>query len=130
MTVRRSGWLSSDHVSHIRRRILIASALFAIPPFAFPQQKRAVPVIGLLGSMSADSSVKQLAGVRAGLTAFGYVDGQSVEIRALWADGHYERLPRLVDDFIKANVDVILAGGLPAAEAAKAATAKIPIVFV
>ena len=89
-----------------------------------------MPVIGLLGSMSADSSVKQLMGLRAGLAEHGYNDGRNVAILARWSDSQYDRLPALAAELVNRKVDVIMAGGLPAAGAAKAATAKTPIVFV
>jgi putative ABC transport system substrate-binding protein len=60
----------------------------------------------------------------------GFVLGRHVSIQYRWAEGNYERLPALAAELVRLPVDVILAQTPPAALAAKAATATIPIVFV
>ena len=55
------------------------------------QQKR-MPVIGLLGSTSADESTRVLDALRAGLKESGFIEGQNVAIEYRWAhwpDGYF-----------------------------------------
>src|SRR6516165_10104306 len=55
--------------------------------------------------------------------------GQNLAIEYRWADGDYEKLPRLAVDLVDRHVSAIIAGGPPAIMAAEAATTTIPIVF-
>ena len=64
-----------------------------------------------------------------GLRDLGYVDGQTITIDYLSADGHGERFPALAADCLRLKADIIVVTTTPAAQAAKNATRTIPIVM-
>jgi putative tryptophan/tyrosine transport system substrate-binding protein len=91
----------------------------------------AVSVIGLLGSSSSDKSVHMTRALRAGLNESGFIDGKDVAIEYRWAHDNYDSFPALIADLVKRQVaGIVTIGAEQSALAAKAATNKIPIVFV
>jgi putative ABC transport system substrate-binding protein len=116
----------------MRRRDFIA---FIGTAAAWSLAARAQPgtstvIVGYLGSSSLASSDVQLAGLRRGLEEESLVEGRDVVIEYRWSDGRYDQLALMATELVDRKVSLIVAGGLPAALAAKVATSTIPIVFV
>jgi putative tryptophan/tyrosine transport system substrate-binding protein len=98
-------------------------------PLAARAQRDATPVIGFLRNNSSQDA-PLLMGFRQGLQDSGFREGQNVAIEYRSAGRQIDRLPALADDLIRQRVTVIVASGIAAARAAKAATMIIPIVFI
>jgi putative ABC transport system substrate-binding protein len=115
----------------IRRRdfiSLLGSAAAAFPLSANAQP--AMPVVGYLSSFPADINPKFVQAFRQGLNEAGFVEGRNVTIEYRWdEEGRYDRLPMMAADLVGRRVAVLFASPIPAALAAKAATAAVPIVF-
>jgi putative ABC transport system substrate-binding protein len=107
---------------------VVAGSAIAWPLTARAQQP-AMPLIGLLGSATASGWPRQMSAFHQGLRDSGYVEGRNVVIEARWADNQYDRLPAMAAELVQRQVALIVACSTPAASAAKAATATIPIVF-
>jgi putative tryptophan/tyrosine transport system substrate-binding protein len=97
-------------------------------PIAAGAQQAAMPVIGFLAPVAANED--QLRGFQQGLKQAGFVEGENVSILYRSAENEIDRLPALADDLARRRVAVIAPIGHPAAFAAKAATATIPILFI
>ena len=115
-----------------RRRLVLTlgAGALAAPLACFAQQKPAkVARIAFLGATSASGLANRVEALRAGLRDLGYVEGKNIVIEYRWAEAKYERLPGLAAELVQLKVDVIVAGGTPAIQAAQQATTTIPIVM-
>jgi len=121
--------------SYIGRRTFLATLLGGAAaatagPLAARAQQAAIPVIGYLSSGSPESDASRLTGLRRGLNQAGYVEGRNFVIEYRWAGNQDDRLPALAADLVQLQVTVIVAAGLVPTLAAKAATTRIPTVFI
>jgi ABC-type uncharacterized transport system substrate-binding protein len=115
----------------MRRRefiIVVGSTLAAWSIAANAQQNRKAPRIGYLMDRSGPPGVLD-GGFLAGLREHGYAVGQNIEIEYRWTEGKSERLPALARELVASNVDIIVVAGSDSVQAAKMATATIPIVM-
>jgi putative ABC transport system substrate-binding protein len=113
-----------------RRDFIIVIGGAAAWPLTGRAQQPTIPVVAFVHGGSSDTSARNVAAFRKGLSETGYVEGQNVAVDYHWLEGQFDRLPPLMADLVRRRVAVITtpAGNL-ATLAAKAATTTIPIVF-
>ena len=123
---------SRKQTSQVRRAWLraVLCGVAMVPSLTLLAQQKSKPWrVGFLASGS--SSMRVYEGFRQGMRGLGYVEGESVDVQWRFADGNYDRLAGLAADLVRAkNVDVIVAGTTLSVQAARQATATIPIVMV
>jgi len=109
----------------------VALVLALLPGLAGAQVKSGVAHIGMLSFFAPPTAVRPdplESGFRQGLREAGFVEGENIAIERRYADGDADRLAAMAAELVRLKVDLILAGGQPPREAARKATASIPIV--
>src|SRR2546428_8545786 len=114
-----------------RRAFLCGLTLgMLFPPLAAKAKPAGrVARIGVLWFTFPPVSAPFFEALRDGLRELGYVEGQNIAFEQRWAEKNPHRYPELAAELVRLKVDVIVAGNLESARAAKDATATIPIVL-
>jgi len=99
------------------------------PRVAEAQQPGKVPRIGLLGGGSASAAAGRIDAFRQGLRDLGYVEGKTIVIEQMWAEGKLDRIPALAADLVRLKVDAIVSAGPTVTRACKDANITTPIVM-
>jgi len=117
----------------MRRREFISllggGATVAWPLAARAQQSKKIPRLCFLTFDPGTLQATRFAFFE-GLRDLGYVDGQSINIDYLSAEGRGERFPALAAECVRRQADIIAVSTTPAARAAKNATRTIPIIMI
>ena len=108
--------------------VTLTLSLLVAPLAVEAQPPPKIPRIGVLSGWSLTADAHNREAFRQGLLEIGYVAGQTILLEERWAEGTLERLPDLAADLVRLQVDVIVAGNVSAARAARQATERIPIV--
>jgi putative ABC transport system substrate-binding protein len=112
--------------------VLILAVSVTLAPLAAEAQRTGrIPKLCFLtfDPGTAQSSSPRFEAFFQGLRDLGYVDGQTITIDYLSAEGRGERFPALAADCLRLKADIVVVTTTPAAQAAKDATRTIPIVM-
>jgi putative tryptophan/tyrosine transport system substrate-binding protein len=108
--------------------VLLILGLLLAPLAAHAQQPSKRPRIGVLWERTPTDPF--IAVFRQGLRELGYTEGQSIGIEERYAYGVVDRFPALIAELLDLNIDALVVAGTNAAQAAKARTSTVPIVFM
>jgi putative ABC transport system substrate-binding protein len=113
--------------------VLLVLGVLAAPPGAGGQTAPRVFRVGILAvpvrPTPADRT-SAAARLPLALRELGYVEGQDLHVEQRWAGGQHQRLAGLARELVQLRMDVIVAIGNEAIQAAMDATKTIPIVML
>jgi putative ABC transport system substrate-binding protein len=109
---------------------LLGGAAAAWPSAMRAQQSRNIPRLCFLTFDPGTLQTTRFDAFFRALRGLGYVDGQTITIDYLSADGRDERFPALAAECLRLKADVVAVSTTPGAQAAKTATRTIPIVML
>lgn len=106
--------------------IVVTVILLAFAVIAKAQQSK-IPRVGILFMGGRDQP--HLEAFKQGLREHDYSEGHNIILEYRYAEGKYDRLFQLANEFVRAKVDIIVTTSSYSAHAARKATKAIPIVI-
>ena len=117
--------------SRLRRELLLLALVVALLPLPLGAQQTAhVPRLCFLTFDPRPAQGSRFDPFFERLRDLGYVDGRTIAIEYLSADGRGEQFPSLVDECLRSKPDIIVVTTTPVAQIVKKATSTIPIVML
>jgi putative ABC transport system substrate-binding protein len=118
-------------IAQLKRREFVAllGGATAWPVAARAQRLGKVWQVGMLDTATRELNKTNMDALLGRFGELGYVEGQNLIIHYRSSDGRNDRLPELVAELIRLNLDVIVVRGTPEVLAVKNATSTIPVVM-
>jgi putative ABC transport system substrate-binding protein len=114
-----------------RRAFLCGAVAVLVGPFVVEAQPTGkVARVGFLyfGSRQTGPGPERYAAFLEGMRELGYIEGQTFQVEARFADSKAERLPGLATELLRLNVDVIVATASPTYRVLQRMPSSVPIV--
>src|ERR1700746_3269314 len=108
--------------------VLLAGGGIAIPAGAKAQQAGKMPAVGFFHPGFPDAVSPTIHNLRQGLRDEGYIEGENIRLDTRWGRGKPEAMLQLARELVRGGADIIVATARPSIEAARAASAELPIV--
>jgi putative ABC transport system substrate-binding protein len=115
--------------SALNRRAALAGAL-SLPFHRVALAQRARPMLAILalGFETGPRGEMQASPLRTALAELGWIDGQTIDIAARFADGVADRLPALAAELVALQPDVVFTHSSAGVRAVEKVTKTIPVV--
>src|SRR5215469_7226294 len=114
----------------MRRREFITFIGGAALIWPLATQAQSAARVGWLFPGSSAGNPTELAGFKEGLRELGYVEGRDIVVEYRFGENSVERLPEFATEFVRLNINVIVAMGVDATRAARRVVPDTPIVFL
>jgi len=114
-----------------RRKLLLAVAvLLGAPAHGRAQQPAKTHRVGLLTAGTDPKNPSRMQPFFDAMRELNYIEGRDLVVTRGFGDGKFERLPALIDEMVKAKVEVIVTTGSREILALRKANVSLPIVMV